>query len=276
MPEHPEFINASVASGAFLTRYQDLAREVNINIVPGTIVEAHKATPDPTSGTTLVTTHDGTAALELRNMAYFVEAGTGNVLNRYQKANLWHPERDHLTAPTIENASADGSSVAWPPHVAFDTPLQWGDRKVRAGLLVCWDLAFPEAFRALVADGADLILIPSCWYPYEDVDAESLAINPECEIDFLRSCLAARAGENTVAVVFCNTGGVSLLAQPILGLRGEIGPGVAQTNILEMDLDYLRVADNNYKVRADMKRAGWHYAHTLQVPQTTAPEEKEK
>ncbi|ERT00221.1 hypothetical protein HMPREF1624_03592 [Sporothrix schenckii ATCC 58251] len=269
VPNHPEFVSASAASGAILSRYQDLARELNINIVPGTIVEAHTTTADPASGTTLVTTApDDTSSgtLELRNMAFFVEAGTGKVLNRYQKTNLWHTERGHLTAPTLESASSAGSTTDWPPHKAFDTPLKWGDRFVRAGMLVCWDLAFPEAFRALVADGVDLILIPSYWDPYEDVDAESLAVNPECEVDYIRACLAARASENTVVVAFCNTGGVSQLAQPLLGLRGEIRPGATETKILEMDLDYLRVADNHYKVRADIKREGWHYEHTLRFP----------
>ncbi|CAK7209787.1 hypothetical protein SCUCBS95973_000559 [Sporothrix curviconia] len=274
VPEHPEFVAASAASAAYLARYQQLARENNISIVPGTIVEAHSATGPGDGGTTLVTSADGSSTLELRNMAYFIEAGTGNILGQYQKANLWHPERDHLTAPTRTSASAKGSTVAWPPHTAFDTPLTWGSadpggnvsRPVRAGMLVCWDLAFPEAFRALVADGADLILIPSFWNPHEDVDEESLAVNRDCEIDFLRACLAARAGENTCAVAFCNTGGLSQLAQPILGRRGEVAPGETGTSIIDFDIDLLRISDSNYKVRADMKRQGWHYEHTLQVP----------
>ncbi|CAK7205854.1 hypothetical protein SEUCBS139899_008633 [Sporothrix eucalyptigena] len=274
VPEHPDFVAASAASAKYLARYQDLARECNINIVPGTIVEAHTTTGPSDGSTTLVTLADGSTKLELRNMTYFIEAGTGNILGSYQKANLWHPERDHLTAPTLTSASAANSSVPWPPHTAFNTPLKWGsadpngnvDRPVRAGMLVCWDLAFPEAFRALVADGADLILIPSFWNPHLDVDEESLAVNQDCEIDFLRACLAARAGENTVAVAFCNTGGLSQLAQPILGRRGEVAPGATGTSVIDLDIDLLRIADNNYKVRADMKRQGWHYEHTLQVP----------
>lgn len=28
-------------------------------------------------------------------------------------------------------------------------------------MLICWDLAFPEAFRELIADGAEIVIIPT-------------------------------------------------------------------------------------------------------------------
>jgi predicted amidohydrolase len=28
-------------------------------------------------------------------------------------------------------------------------------------MLICWDLAFPEAFRELIADGAKIVIIPT-------------------------------------------------------------------------------------------------------------------
>ncbi|MEB3103661.1 carbon-nitrogen hydrolase family protein [Ferviditalea candida] len=38
----------------------------------------------------------------------------------------------------------------------------------RIGLMICWDLAFPEAARKLAAGGAELLLAPSAWeMPYD-------------------------------------------------------------------------------------------------------------
>lgn len=134
--------------------------------MPGTIIEAH-----------------GT---ELHNVAYFI-SNDGSVLGRYQKKNLWHPERPHLTS------SRDS------PHVAFETPLG------KVGLLICWDLAFPEAFRALVSQGAKTIIIPTFWN-LDDCTEAGLRWNPRSEALFLESTLTARCFENTCAVVFVNAG----------------------------------------------------------------------
>lgn len=78
----------------------------------------------------------------LYNTAYFISP-TGDILGKYVKKNLWHPERPHLTSSGTQ------------PHEVFDTPLG------KVGMLICWDLAFPEAFRALVAKGAEIIIMPT-------------------------------------------------------------------------------------------------------------------
>lgn len=63
------------------------------------------------------------------------------------------PEREHLTS--------SGRDI----HEVFDTPIG------RVGMLVCWDLAFPEAFRELISQGAKIIIIPSFCQstPHEDI-----------------------------------------------------------------------------------------------------------
>lgn len=189
----------------------------------------------------------------------FIAAGTGDLAGSYQKKNLWHPERPHLSPGRHE------------PHTAFDTPLRNADGSpVRAGLLVCWDLAFPEAFRALIADGAQLILIPSFWM-ITDMDEVGLALNPDSEKVFLDASVVSRAFENTACVALCNKGGCSQVAMPIQGKlkvleeegSRELGLDEDGVSYVEVDLDVLRIAEENYKVRDDMKGKGWHYGYEL-------------
>lgn len=58
----------------------------------------------------------------------------------------------------------------------------------RVGLQVCYDLRFPEVSRALAADGADLLLVPSAW------------VRGPLKEDHWASLLRARAIENTCYV----------------------------------------------------------------------------
>lgn len=279
VPEHPDFIAACAASEAYLPQYQALAREHNISIVPGTLCEAHPLTahappapapvPVPAAAAAAAAVDSRNEAAqetlyaqgkELRNMAHFIAAGTGALAGSYQKKNLWHPERPHLSPGRHE------------PHAAFDTPLVLGDgvTPVRAGMLVCWDLAFPEAFRALIADGAQLVIIPSFWL-VTDLDEVGLALNPDSEKVFLDAAVVSRAFENTACVVFCNKGGCSQVAMPIQGKlkvltegdSRELGLDEDGVSYVEVDLDVLRIAEENYKVREDIKGKGWHYGYEL-------------
>lgn len=284
-PEKAGFVSASRESFAYLAKYQALARDLDINIVPGTICHPPQPQSSP-SAEDADGQHDGekeeeeepsvevpgggdAAPVELCNMAYFLAAGTGEVLGSYQKKNLWHPERGHLAAGRA------------PPHTAFEVPTLppivaggpddkgAGGKTVKVGLLVCWDLAFPEAFKALVAQGADLIVVPSYWY-MTDVDEAARRFNPECERLFLSNALVTRAYENTAAVVFCNAGGLSQVAVPILGALGAFGTaeetkerGESELRVVEVDMEVLRTAEENYKIREDMAKEAWHYGYAV-------------
>lgn len=224
VPEQPGFKDSCADSFQYLKRYQSLAKELHICIVPGTIIES-----------------DGDS---LQNIAYFISSG-GEIAGRYQKKNLWHPERRHLVSSAHE------------PHTAFDTPLG------RVGLLICWDLAFPEAFRELIADGAQIICVPTFWN-MRDVSDEGYALNPDGEALFLNGTVVTRAFENTCAIVFVNAGGppekgedtnfagLSQVGVPHLGALGRLGRAEGMSSA-DLDMDVLRVAEENYKVREDSK-----------------------
>ncbi|KAK4446451.1 carbon-nitrogen hydrolase [Podospora aff. communis PSN243] len=232
-PEHPNFKESCQDAEAYLPRYQELAKELNIHIVPGTIIVQPPGEP-----------------AEMRNMAYLIAAGTGDILMSYQKRNLWHPERGVLTAGPPR------------PHEAFDLPIQGTDDIVRVGLLICWDFAFPEAFRELtILGGAELVIVPAWWH-LQEVDVQVRTLNPDSEIAFLDGVAVARAFENTCAVALCNAFGRSQVTMPILGRVGELGPEEGEV-VCEIDFQILRYAEKAYKVREDASR---RYTGESEVP----------
>jgi predicted amidohydrolase len=76
------------------------------------------------------------------NSAALVDAS--GVLGVYRKCHLWDREKLWF-APGAE-----------PPRV-FDTPFG------RVGVLICYDLEFPELTRTLALAGADLLAVPTNW-----------------------------------------------------------------------------------------------------------------
>ncbi|KAH6618195.1 carbon-nitrogen hydrolase [Chaetomium sp. MPI-SDFR-AT-0129] len=277
-PHHPDFITASAESATYLPRYQALARELNLNIVPGTICEVHPAgSAESKQGGEAKEGKE--ERKEIRNMAYWIAAGTGTLIGTYQKLNLWHSERRHLTAPPT-HASAPS------PHIAFDTPLTWTDPDsephgaskadpIRAGMLICWDAVFPEAFRALLRQGVSLIIIPSYWTcDGTDLDPDRTRLNADCEGLFINSLMITRAVENEAVVVFCNAPGLSQVVAPVVGrlplregeggkkVQGEgLGVNEEAMRVVEVDFGTVRALEREYKVKGDVLREGWHYGY---------------
>jgi len=234
VPKTEGFLDLCGQWEIYLKKYQDLARECKICIVPGTIVERHK---DANSNEE-----------KLLNVAYFI-GESGEILGKYVKKNLWHPEREHLTSSGADQ------------HQVFDTPFG------KVGLLICWDLAFPEAFRALILQGAKLIIIPSFW-TLNDCSPAGLKYNPSSEGLFLDSTLTARAFENTCAIIFTNAGGppgqyagLSQITVPFIGPITRLGSSSEGMSVVDLDLGILEVAEENYKVRDDLAKPGWHYGY---------------
>jgi len=233
VPDDPKFSELCADYQKYLDSYCRLAKKCNICIVPGTIVERHED--------------------QLLNVAYFI-SNDGTILSSYQKKNLWHPERPHLTSSTHE------------PHEAFDTPIG------KVGMLICWDLAFPEAFRELIAAGAKIIIVPTFWM-LSDCSEAGRAYNPMAEALFLNSTLVSRTFENTCAIIFANVGGpvgmstgdycgLSQVAVPFIGSLGKLA-SEENMSIVDLDMQILEEAEQNYKVREDIGTEGWHYKYSL-------------
>lgn len=101
----------------------------------------------------------------------------GRTLASYNKVHLFRlmDEEKYLAA---------GNELA-----LAETP--WG----RSGLAICYDLRFPEQFRAYALAGAALVLLPAEW--------------PHPRLDHWRILLRARAIENQLFVAACNRVGRS-------------------------------------------------------------------
>ncbi|MCJ1254490.1 hypothetical protein MMC24_002305 [Lignoscripta atroalba] len=241
VPDDPKFSDLCGQWEIYLDKYRALAKAHNICIVPGTIVERHQDA--------------GKEESKLINVAYFID-NKGEILGSYQKKNLWHPERPHLTSSTHDT------------HDVIQTPLG------PVGLLICWDVAFPEAFRELIAQGAKIIIIPTFW-TLTDCSPYGLSLNPLAEAVFLKSILTSRAYENTCAVVFANAGGpcnsskpnpyagLSRVTMPFLGALGAEtkDSGEEGMSIVELDMRILEEAEKQYKVREDLASEDWHYLY---------------
>jgi len=151
----------------------------------------------------------------------------GRRVARYDKIHLFSFQRD--------GESYDEARTIWPGGETRTFELQEAGVRLKVGLSVCYDLRFPELYRAL--DGPDLILVPSAF----------TATTGRAHWEVL---LRARAVENLCYVLAPAQGGrhengrrthgQSMLIDPwgtVLERRQE-GPG-----IVVGDVDLTRIAE---------------------------------
>ena len=178
----------------------------------------------------------------LYNTTYYIDRH-GVVLARYRTVNLWVGEKPWCTP-------GDGAVVC---------ETRWG----KVGLAICWDLAFPELFRAMLAQGAEIVICPSCWC-YEDAGT-GVRHNPDAEVAFVDSLCVARAFENEIALVFCNAAGAfegskgtchsigrSQVALPFVGPAAMLPHGREEMLVCQVDTAVLAEAEAAYEIRKDL------------------------
>ena len=103
----------------------------------------------------------GTLPLETGDDAHVFNASlayapTGECVARYDKIHLFHFDNG------TERHDERRVVTAGDQPVLFELPARDGHRW-RIGLSVCYDLRFPELYRALARLGADLLLVPSAF-----------------------------------------------------------------------------------------------------------------
>ena len=179
---------------------------------------------------------------KLFNTTYYIDA-SGEVLARYRKVHLWLTEKPRVT-PGDE-------------AVVCDT------RFGRVGLAICWDLAFPEHFREMFHQRAEIVVCPACWC-LEDA-GPGRRHNPNTEQLLIDSCCYARAVENEIIVIFCNVAGEwagrkgpstsaghTQVAVPFVGAAAILPHNREAILLHDVDTAILAEAETSYEIKKDL------------------------
>ena len=172
---------------------------------------------------------------EKKRAACFVYDPQGNEVARYDKIHLFDVDINDSKGCYRESDDymAGKHSVT--------VSLGW-DSSACLGLSVCYDLRFPELYRKLVADGANILCIPSA-FTYVTGKAH------------WQSLLRARAIENQCFVLAVNQGGRhpggretwghSMVISPWGEILGELGTG---PSLLSVNIDLATVFEIRDKI----------------------------
>lgn len=134
------------------------------------------------------------------NTCYFIDV-SGEIAGSYRKVHLFSLYNEH------KNFGRGRSAVV--------IPTSFG----KIGLMICYDLRFPELARSMALQGADIICVSSMW--------------PLSRVDHWSTLLRARAIENQLFVIGCNGcgneekitwGGGSAIVSPLGAIVAEAGP----------------------------------------------------
>jgi predicted amidohydrolase len=180
----------------------------------------------------------------LYNTTYYIDS-KGEIRGRYRKVNLWLPERSYITP---------GSNIS-----VFDT------RIGKVGLIICWDLMFPEIFRAMVREEVEIVICPSYWC-FEDAGV-GLKHDTMAEVKLVNALCVARAFENEIALVYANAAGrlageegtdtligQSQVTVPFKGALGLMDHYQEEMFYVMVDKAILRDAEEAYEIRKDLQK----------------------
>ena len=154
----PEDLAASADHDGERTKrvFSALARELNVNIVCGSVANERS---------------DG-----FYNTAYVFDR-SGAVAAEYDKTHLFTPSGEHLhfrSGNRTFRFTLDGQSC---------------------GLIICYDIRFPELTRTMTLEGVDLLFVVAQWPSKRSVHLDTLA--------------RARAIENQMFLALCNSVGAA-------------------------------------------------------------------
>lgn len=171
------------------------------------------------------------------NTSYYIDA-QGNVLGTYSKNHLYPSERRFLTP---------GTEVP-----VFETTFG------KAGIVICWDMLFPEIFERMKKQGVQMIYCPSYWY--REIAESMKAHNPESEEQQIDALCIVRSLETNAALIYCNAAGSmtfpngstdtlighSQITMPVLGALHKLDHRNEEMFIADVDLKLLKESAKIY------------------------------
>lgn len=177
------------------------------------------------------------------NTAYYIDSN-GKVIGKYRKVHLWISEQADYT----------------PGNKAVVFKTKFG----KIGLIICWDLAFPEIFRAMVKREVEIVICPSYWC-YGDA-GQGIKYDANSEAKQIDALCVARAFENEIILVHCNAAGAyqsvnysdpsvghSQITTPFKGVVKKLAHHKEVMFIQEIDTAILSVAEKSYQIRKNLK-----------------------
>jgi predicted amidohydrolase len=198
--------SAEPLDGPAVSWARSIARELGIDLVAGSILERVEG------------------AEKMANTSVHVDPD-GEVRAVYRKLHMFDVEVDGVLYAESDHEQAGDEVVV--------TELRRGQR---LGMTICYDVRFPELYRALSASGAEVVSVPSAF---------TLATTR----DHWEVLLRARAIENQSFVVAANqvgaylpgqrSGGRSLIADP-WGIVLAVAPDTETVIVADLDPDLLR------------------------------------
>ena len=205
-------IQEAFGSGPIQRFLSDAARELGLWIVGGTLPIAPGADDGAATG--------GAARVYNSTLVYSPE---GRCVARYDKIHLFRFDNGR--------ERYDESSVLLPGRepVVFELASRDG-HGWRVGLSVCYDLRFPELYRAYARAGADLLLVPSAFTYTTGQDHWEVLLRARAIENLAYVAAAAQGGQHEN---MRSTWGHSMLVDPwgkVLGERAQT-PGVVSAEL---------------------------------------------
>ncbi len=222
--------SAQPLDGAAITWAREVARELAIDLVAGSVAERVPGEE------------------KLRNTSVHI-GPDGEIRASYRKIHLFDVEVDGTVYRESENEAPGDAPV-----------LSTGADGARLGLSICYDLRFPELYRALTVAGARILLVPAAF---------TLATTR----DHWEPLLRARAIENQCFVVAANqigehepglrSGGRSMIVDPWGVVLAQASD---QETVITADLDLARQDDIRRRLPALAGRRPEAYAVREESP----------